>query len=1218
MAELLAFPASSAAPSDTEARERALDTTQSFLVEAPAGSGKTGLLIQRYLKLLAGADVASPAQVLAITFTRKATGEMRERVLEQLHAAAGSEPMPAADFAQTSRRLAQAVLARDRELGWYLLEQPGRLNISSIDALCGELAAARPVLTGGGALRPAETEEVVPLLAEAARRTLALLGGDDPELSAAIEALLLHRDGNLDEVSRQIAAMLGGREQWMGLLPDRGFAPAGPGAPGRLDDATLEREVLPRLERALDEAICRALTRATRALPLTVLERLCKLAAEMGTADGYGSNASPIAICSGKTQAPGETAAHLNHWRALIHLVIARSKRDWRAGFNSNQINFMINPGQKQQLKELIDELRADERLRDILCEVNCLPSAVYPHEQWVLAKALFRVLGRALAELQTVFEERGVCDFGEQLRRAQAALRGRAADAGSTDDLPSSGGLPLRHLLVDEMQDTSSGQYELVELLTAGWGPAGGQTVFLVGDPKQSIYLFRQARVERFVRTLATGRLGKGELRLETLQLRANFRSSPELVADFNRDFGRIFPAEADPARPEEVAFYPASAGRPDAGEPGTARLWHTELLPAAKGDEGRQQQRAARAREAAEICRIVVDWQGRPLPAGRLQPWRVAVLARGREHLQATIRALRAAGLPFRAVKIEALGERQEVLDLLALTRALLHPADRTVWLALLRAPWCGLTLADLHKAAGGDDPAWSRRTVLASLRAHREQLSEDGRERLDGFLAVMVPACEHPGVATLSARVERTWRELNAAACSSPDELANAERFFELLDAFERPGGGAAGLDLRTLETRLAGLYAAPRLGPVAVELMTLHGAKGLEWDAVIVPGLERCTRASSRRLLDSLELDPEGDPLGDAPLSIFAPIKSKGGAGQELNDWMASIVKSREKAERKRLLYVACTRAREELHLFAALTLNREGAASAPSGSLLDSAWPAASAIFAEHNGQTTQAPAPQLAVLDLAASADPVQTAAAEAPVRAVRVIRRFPARTPAPAERSARTAEGFPSPRLAVLEGSFAARVLGNTLHSFLEELTRRLAAGTPADELLRELPTWAARARAVLRAGGTGTSGLSAAGAQVLLGLRTTLLDPDGLWLLQPHAEAASERGIVTAADDAQGHRTLRLDRTFLAGPQPRAEGSTHRWIVDFKTGTHGREGLARWLAGQRELYAPQLERYAAALRSPDDAAPLQLGLYFPLLGRLVHWTASPAGNAG
>src|SRR5580704_18575434 len=141
MADLFVMPSALPAerndrrPPDWEAREQALDVRRSWIVEAPAGSGKTGLLIQRYLKLLAEESVEQPEQVLAITFTVKATNEMRERVMVQLQRASESNaPTRNSEFNRETHRFAQAVLDRDALLGWRLLEHPHRLRIRTIDS----------------------------------------------------------------------------------------------------------------------------------------------------------------------------------------------------------------------------------------------------------------------------------------------------------------------------------------------------------------------------------------------------------------------------------------------------------------------------------------------------------------------------------------------------------------------------------------------------------------------------------------------------------------------------------------------------------------------------------------------------------------------------------------------------------------------------------------------------------------------------------------------------------------------------------------------------------------------------------------------------------------------------------------------------------------------------------------------------------------------------
>ncbi len=188
------------------------------------------------------------------------------------------------------------------------------------------------------------------------------------------------------------------------------------------------------------------------------------------------------------------------------------------------------------------------------MLRVDELPPAQYPQEQWKVAKALFRLLSRALVELQLVFAERGECDFAELALQARGALR----QDGGVLDLQEALGMEFRHMLVDEMQDTSTIQYELIELLTQEWDQKD-QTVFLVGDPKQSIYLFRQARVERFVRTMREQRLG--DLPLKCLQLTANFRSQAKLVEAFNTDFPLLFPGTEHATAPDELPYIAADA---------------------------------------------------------------------------------------------------------------------------------------------------------------------------------------------------------------------------------------------------------------------------------------------------------------------------------------------------------------------------------------------------------------------------------------------------------------------------------------------------------------------------------------------------------------------------------------------------------------------------------------------------------------------------------
>ncbi|MBS1822200.1 MAG: UvrD-helicase domain-containing protein [Acidobacteria bacterium] len=1168
---------------DREQRAKALDVTNSWIVEAPAGSGKTSLLIKRYLKLLSLPDIEQPEQVLAITFTVKATGEIRERILKELESAAQTKHGAESDETQ---RLAASVLERDRMLGWKLLDRPKRLNIRTIDSICAEIAQGLPLLSGGSGLAP--IKDSTPLYRLAAERTLLQLGGEDVALNKALSVVLLHRDGNLLQTRDLLADLLSLRDQWGRLVPlDR----------ESLEEDVLDNDVRRRLEDALAEAICRELEQLLRIFPASELVALSSLAAELGGNEGYGGQPSPIAVCRGKGGPPAASVADLDRWRALAHLLI-KADGKWRSGFNSNVLGFTTTKREKERLREVSKSLEGNDVLLSAVNRAAALPPAIYPQEQWEVAKALFHVLYRALAELQLVFAERGECDFAELGLLARAALRHGGA---ALDTIP---GLKLQHMLVDEMQDTSTSQYELIELLTQDWD-GRSQTLFLVGDPKQSIYLFRQARVERFIRTMEELRLG--EMNLGSLLLTSNFRSQAGLVKSFNDDFSRIFPGKRDKADLGEAVYTRADAVRPFAQE--NSIVWHTQVVSREDLKEDRRRTRHKVSHDEAQSVRGIVEhWRAKELPAERHgKPWKIAVLVRNRNHLTQVVAELKRASIPFRAVDIDQLGERPEVLDLFALTRALLHPADRVAWLAVLRAPWCGLELAELHKLCGADDPAFAEHTVPELIAERGHELSEDSILRLQRLWPVFSAAANRKTRLGLAELVERTWYSLGGSAYLTEEEAANAKRYFQLLDEAEVE---SAIVDLTQLKQRLGQLYAAPTTRNEAVDLMTIHGAKGLEWDVVIVPGLEKKIRSTGGRLLSWEELAGDNE---HQPQVIFAPIAGKGEDSEALNVWLREIHRRRDEAECRRLFYVACTRAREELHLFATVDRRSDQSIRPLRGSLLEAAWPAAEGHFVDNNIASKPLIAPVITMPQQASTHSIGLSIAAEAEISSARtqILYRVPItfqglRALPAIVRNSHSDGTFGGMRFARPEGSLESRVLGNTVHAFLEVLARELSSGKSVDALRDELGSWRLRIASLARNSGLSPSEVQGIVVQTLKALTATLSDPYGLWVLAPHKQAASERAL-TSWDETRS--SVRLDRIFEAGEAPLAPGDGHLWIVDFKTAQYGGQDLDDFLRQERDKYIPQMSVYAETVLGSGEERQLKIGLYYPLISKLIWW---------
>ena len=195
---------------DEKQRKRALDPTRSFIVQAPAGSGKTELLTQRFLILLH--HVSQPEEILAITFTRKAAAEMRARIICALQDAKNKKE-PETPHAKKTRVFACRVLERDQNLGWNLLNNPNRLRIQNIDSFNAYLTRQLPVLAHFGA-PPAMAENAEPLYRSAVQEFLSQLE-EKSICSDAIAQLLTHLDNDLDKLEKLLIEMLKKRDQWL-------------------------------------------------------------------------------------------------------------------------------------------------------------------------------------------------------------------------------------------------------------------------------------------------------------------------------------------------------------------------------------------------------------------------------------------------------------------------------------------------------------------------------------------------------------------------------------------------------------------------------------------------------------------------------------------------------------------------------------------------------------------------------------------------------------------------------------------------------------------------------------------------------------------------------------------------------------------------------------------------------------------------------------------
>ncbi|MBE9516679.1 MAG: UvrD-helicase domain-containing protein, partial [Proteobacteria bacterium] len=898
---------------DQAQRDEALDVRESFIVQAPAGSGKTELLTQRFLALLA--VVEKPEEIVAITFTRKASSEMRRRISDALQRAADDEA-PAEAHERKTWELGRAALQRDKQQQWQLLQQPSRLRVLTFDALCASLARQMPVLSRFGA-SPGMASDPHTLYIMAARRTLEVLDTDEA-WSPSVERVLSHLDNDFSKVEQLLANMLAKRDQWLRHLGDS-------------HNPQLERETL---EAVLAELVANELNQLHTLIEgrLHALPALAAFAVEH-----WPEGKAAPEVLRGITSLPGSTgnisAEDLPAWRELIALLLTGTDT-WRSRLDKN-MGFPVGKKEpekselaekKTAMKAVIESLADDKALLDKLVSVRNLPDAGYTDEQWAVFEALADILRIAGGYLKVVFAETSEVDFVEVSQAANMAL----GEPDNPTDLALALDYRISHLLVDEFQDTSVSQYELLHRLIAGWQQDDGRSLFVVGDPMQSIYRFREAQVGLYLRARKEG---VGQIKLKNVQLTQNFRSCVPIIDWVNDSFGQVFPQQED--RTIGAVTYAASVSSKE-GEHASVTV-HPFIGNDRQAEANRVLERVQTAKQTN--------------PDGS-----IAILVRNRSHLVDIVTALRHANLSYRAVDIDSLSERQVIQDVVALARALMHRGDRLAWLSVLRAPWCGLIHSDLLLVSEDRNALIVERMRNAGVLS---QLSDDGRKRLERIKPIVDAALSSIGRKSWRRLVEGAWIALAGPACVYTE--SDIHDVSVLLDRIEQLEQAGELHDPLRLNSMIEDLYAAPDSdGDPNLQLMTIHKSKGLQFDTVIIPGLGRKPRSDDKSLLLWSEL-PQAH---DENVLLLAPVHGTGEDEDPIYQYLRRVEVDRNTNEATRLLYVAVTRAKQHVHLLGHVNEKQgkdgEPELSSPaSTSLLKLLWPVVCEQFERVHSQGSE-------------------------------------------------------------------------------------------------------------------------------------------------------------------------------------------------------------------------------------------------------------------
>jgi ATP-dependent exoDNAse (exonuclease V) beta subunit len=853
---------------------------------AGAGAGKTYSLITMTLHLLSGAREAGPAlrpsKLCMVTFTDKAAAEMRSRVrarldlLTQGPAQPGQEPELRASLERLGRPFPAVDVWR------RIREELNAASVGTFHSLCGQMLRRAPPEVGlDSSFEVLDELEARALVQDVCERVVldALEVGDE-RVRELCQELTFSGSGFSDGLVASLGAVYG-------KLREEGLRAATTPI-ANADEARAELDAL--------------------------LKKGLKLVDEARGLDAKGEWRLLCEACEGALK--GATAENLFEDERLPSL---------KAAFIEDGRNFArLSKGAAAPMKALYWQCFGKSDGSVLRFEDAYAAWRTAPFE------ATFRdLLGQVEARHEEEFTRRNVFDFTALLVKARDLLRDHPGFRRQEQER-------MGALLVDEFQDTNRLQLELV-LLLAEKREGGPREVkpgedlvhalplepaFLcaVGDRKQSIYEFRGADVSVFT-VLAKKMEAEGGMR-DFLQ--HNRRSVPGLLSFFNQSFAGILRSEEQPPRPYEVVYVPeeddlAPVRKSLVEGPVVERLTLGEADTAA---DVREQDAEAMALHLRRLLApgapplVAADASGTTLRPARGGD--IAVLFRTFTHLEVYRQALIRHGVPHRVLRGRGFYGAQEVLDLASLLSLLADSEDALAFAAVLRSPLVGMSDASLFQLAGGEGLSLNSKRLL-DLNAL--DLPERERLRLERFLAAL-PSLRRErdrlGVRELlQVALELTgYREAIAGSPYAEQASANVEKLLALAARRDERGTGgcvAFARELRMLAESDPTEAQADLLeagDPRAVQLLTIHRAKGLEWPVVVVPALGGRRRSSSARAwferTQGLVLRPWlPDTLEDFRSSRFERVREE--------------VKAREDAEYRRLLYVALTRARDRLVL-----------------------------------------------------------------------------------------------------------------------------------------------------------------------------------------------------------------------------------------------------------------------------------------------------------
>ena len=845
-------------PSDHQVRKKALGQG-SFIVQAPAGSGKTSLLVKRFLNRLL--EVKSPKEVLALTFTNKAAAEMAQRLKEALEGKSKDN-----EIKKIVEKISKHALKNKWDEGYI-----DSLMVMTIDKLALRLIKQTPILSSSG-VNFLTDEDPDDLYRETIRETITS--------NAENHLLFKYFDYDYHKLTEQLLALISKRDQWLpivsGLL--------------RSDDKNIEEIYGTYYTNELNIWVEEKIKPNFTNEDLKELEIIVSYLADNKNIDHKDKLRSSI---------------NYEFWFYIRDLILTKSGKQIRKKIDTSSGFPATNEGKeiKERLLKLI-ELKINKF--NILIDFFNVTYHKNIVDIYPLITPFCLLLIDMVTRLNEKFKERRIIDFTQIMGNAVEALR--------DTHLPLILDQNISHILVDEFQDTNESQLIFIELLTQNFAGNPEKSFFAVGDPMQSIYRFRKAEVEIFSRVQKNG---ISDLKLTSLFLKVNFRSNKNIIDWLNNSFSKAFPLIDD--SDEGSVPYSSCESSNNNLEGGM------ELIALTCDTKSKTAQYEA---EALYVLNLIKDTRKSNPDAS------IAVLTRSKAHLNELITLInkKDSSIPIDAIEMSKILSNQTFQDILCLTKALFDFSDRTNWIAALKSPWCGLSINDLVLLFEKDHKSlvWE----LINNIDNTSRLDKNSARRLRSFVEVIRENIQYRGRISHRYFVEGIWRQLNGEeSMVDSNDIQNIDLFLELLEEASE----ILSIDFIKLERLIENKFISKTsIQKNSIKFLTIQKSKGLEFDHVIIPNLNKRTRNEESDLV-----------LYDkSTLSIKNP-----GNDKNLHSYHAYKERKRLDNEKIRLLYVAMTRAKNKCYLIG--TVKKEGDLVIPnSGTFMNILWPFFSDKFTE--------------------------------------------------------------------------------------------------------------------------------------------------------------------------------------------------------------------------------------------------------------------------